>query len=82
MWLQAEAPLTFKLNPQALKRAEQYRASLATRLEATAEESDRGAIEAAIKVADQRIEAAKAGAQDQRLIVHVPSSHVAIEIVE
>lgn len=82
MWLQAEVPLTFKPNPQALQRAEQYRASLAARLDEATEESDREAIEAAIQVADQRIETAKARAQDQRLIVHVPSSHAAIEIVE
>ena len=82
MWLQAEAPLTFKPNLQALQRAEQFRADLAARLEKADRESEREAIEKAIKAAEERIEAAKPGAQDQRLIVHLPSTHVEIRIIE
>jgi hypothetical protein len=82
LWWQTETKIKVKPNPQALERANAYRAHLKQLSEDPAKAEQRDAINAAIKTADARIEAAKGSAKDQDLTVYLPSPHVTIRIVE
>jgi hypothetical protein len=86
-WLQAETKVKLPLNPAALQRAEAYRAHLAQLLadpakaaDHPAKAADHPAITAAITVADQRVEAARASAQPQDRNVFIATPTIAIEI--
>ncbi len=82
LWWQTETKIKVKPNPQALERANAYRAHLKTLSEDPTKADQIDAINAAIKTADARIEAAKASAKDQDLTVFLPSPHVTIRIVD
>ena len=81
IWLQAETKVKLKQNPESLLRAEQYRAQLAKLLDEPDQASQKDAITAAIKIADQRVEASKPAAQEQEFNIFVASPTVSIEIV-
>ena len=82
LWLQAETKIKVKANPQALERAQAYRAHLQKLHDDPAQAPQLEAIQAAIKVADQRVEAAKAGAKDQDLTVFIPSPHLTFRVTD
>ena len=82
LWLQVETKIKFKPNPQALQRANAYRAQLQKLSEDPASADQRETINEAIKAADGRIEEAKGSAKEQELTIYLPSPHVTIRIVE
>ncbi len=82
LWLQAETKIKVKPNPQALERAQAYRAHLQKLRDDPAKADRHEAIDAAIKAADGRIAAAQGAAKDQELTLFLPSPHLSIRIVD
>ena len=82
MWLQTETKIKIKPNPQALERAQAYRARLQKLHDDPANKDKLTEIQAAIKIADQRVEAAKGAANARDLTVFLPSPHFNIRVVE
>ena len=82
MWLRTETKIKHKPNPQALQRTQAYREVLQRLLDDPANKDKLKDIQAAIKVADARVEAAKGAAKDQDLTVFLPSHHFSIRITE
>ncbi len=82
LWLQAETKIKLKPNPQALDRANAYRAHLKQLSEDPAKADQREAVNEAIKAADERVKAAQASAKEQEITIFPPSPHVTIRIVE
>ena len=82
LWLQSETKIKLKPNPQAMTRAKAYRDKLQKLHDDPANKDKLETIKAAIATADQRVGAAKAGANDQELTVFLPSPHFSIRVVE
>ena len=82
LWGQVETKIKIRQNPQALERAQAYRAHLQKLSEDPAKADQLEAIKAAIKTADARVESAKASAKDQELTLFLPSPHVTIRVVD
>ncbi len=82
LWFQAETKLKVKPNPQSLERAQAYRAHLQKLSEDPANAPQLDAIKAAIKTADQRVNAAQGSAKDQDLTLFLPSPNVTLRVVD
>ena len=78
--VQGETKVSVPLNPQALPRAEAYRAHLAALLADASKANDHAAIMAAVPAADQRVEAARAQANPQERAVLLASPTMTLEI--
>lgn len=79
--VQAETNLKLKPNPQALERAQAYRAHLQQLHDDPARAGELEAIQAAILVADQRVEAARAAANEQPLTAFIATPTVTLRVV-
>lgn len=82
LWLQAETKIKVKPNPQALQRAQQYRAHLQTLHDDPAQADKLDSIKSAIAEADKQVEAAKSAAQEQELTVFLPTSLATLRVVQ
>jgi hypothetical protein len=82
LWLQAETKIKVKPNPQALSRAQQYRAHLQTLHDDPAQAANLESIKAAISAADKQVEAAKSAANEQELTVFIPTSLATLRVVQ
>jgi hypothetical protein len=78
--VQGETKVSVPFNPQALPRAEAYRAHLAALLADASKVNDHAAIMAAVPAADQRVEAARAQANPQERTVLLASPTMTLEI--
>ena len=74
--------MKLKPNPQALRRAQQYRSHLQKLHDDPAQAANLEAIQSAIRSADARVEVAKAQDKEQELTVFLPSPHVTIRVVD
>lgn len=79
IWFQTETKIKWKDNPQALERAESYRALLEKLKQDT--EQDQDVVASAIVDADKRVEAAKSLAAEKDRTVFVPSPHVTLRVL-
>lgn len=79
--VQAETNLKLKPNPQALERAQAYRSHLQQLHDDPAHAGELEAIKAAIPVADQRVEAARAAANEQPLTAFIATPTVTLRVV-
>lgn len=82
LWAQVETKIKIKPNPQALERAQQYRAHLQTLHDDPAQAAQLESIKTAIAAADKQVEAAKAAAQEQELTVFIPTPNVTLRVVQ
>lgn len=80
--VQAETSIKLKPNPQSFDRAQVYRAHLQGLHDDPAHAGDLEAIKAAIPIADQRVEAARATANEQPLTAFIPTPTVTFRVVE
>ncbi|MCG8651538.1 MAG: PPC domain-containing protein [Pirellulales bacterium] len=80
--VQGETKMKLKPNPQALRRAQQYRSHLQKLHDDPAQAANLEAIQSAIRSADARVEVAKAQDKEQELTVFLPSPHVTIRVVD
>ena len=78
--VQGETKVTVPFNPQALPRAEAYRAHLAALLADASKANEHAAIMAAVPAAGQRVEAARAQAKPQDRTVLLASPAMTLEI--
>lgn len=81
-WLQAETGLTFAPNPQALERATAYRDKLVALRDDSAQAGEKEQVEAALAAAEKLVEAAKPQAAAARVVVHLPTTHATLRIIE
>lgn len=82
IYLQAETKIKLRSNPQALQRAQAYRAKLQSLHDDPAQAANIEAIKTAIVEADKRVEAAKGQANEQELTVFIPTNHTTIRVVQ
>ena len=82
LWLQAETKIKLKPNPQALQRAQQYRAHLQSLHDDPAQAANLDSIKSAIAEADKKVEAAKSAANEQELTVFIPTSNATFRVVD
>ncbi len=79
---QAETNIKLKPNPQSFARAQAYRAHLQQLHDDPAQAGQLEAIKAAIPAADQRVEAARASANEQPLTAFIPTPTVTFRVVD
>ena len=82
IFMQAETKIKWKANPQALVRAQAYRDHLQKLHDDPTQSKQKPEIAAAIKVADQRVNAAKGAANPIDLTIYPSSNHVTIHVVD
>jgi hypothetical protein len=80
--VQAQTNIKFKPNPQSFARAQAYRAHLQQLHDDPAQAGQLEAIKAAIPAADQRVEAARASANEQPLTAFIPTPTVTFRVVD
>jgi hypothetical protein len=80
-WVQVETPVKWTPNPQRLQRAQAYRSMLQAKREEAASDAARAEIDAALKLADERIKAAEPTGKPQDLTLFLPSNHTTLRVV-
>ena len=80
IWAQAETKVKWKANPQMMVRAKAYRNELQKLHDDPAKAGEKPKVLEAIKLADQRVAAAKPSDQLQDLTIYPALPHVTIEI--
>ncbi len=82
VWVQGETKVKIATNPQAIARAEAYKATLQQIAADPARAAEQAAVQEAIKQADKLIEQAKPGSQPRDLGTFVPSTLVRVRVLE
>ncbi len=82
LWLQLETKIKIKPNPQALQRAEAYRARLQTLIETSTEEENLDSLKSAAAEADKLVEAAKKAANEKEITVYLPTTNATLRVID
>ncbi len=81
-WLSGETKIKMPWNPQAVERLQARKDQLTQYLDSPEHTENRGAIEQALRALSEQVEQAKKNSSEREFTVFVPSSLIAIEIVE
>ncbi len=81
-WMQNEAKIKWRQNPQALERAEAYVAKLKQAVEDPNQAAQKAELEAALKSATEKIEPLKQATAEKDITAFIPSTPLRIRIVD
>jgi hypothetical protein len=82
IWFQCETKIKLRNNPQVLERAEAEKTRLEQLVADPANESDKAALEAALKAATERVEQLKPQVAEKELATFLPTNLIQLRIVE